>query len=598
MLQLPKTLFPFFWHFIKKDWLAFLLIQIFSLAMTLDNVFWPQVITLAVERIEAFRGNRENIMLTLYDVVVYGAILWLIIEVFFRLSGIYMMKAIPKFEARMRMAVYEYVSQQSHTFFSDTFAGSISNKINDIARSGSSVIVLIMGLFFPVLLTFIISIYMFALISPFFAAVLTTWIIIHITICVASARRCQELASEHAESKSDLTGRIVDSINNNISTRIFARRKYEHSYIKHFQMVEIEKHTIEKRYIEKVKIYLGIFGFLFMGVFMTWLQIDAYKREIIDIGKLVFIFQASINIMAAAWWAGLELPRFFQELGICQQSLSLINMPIKVLDRRNAHGKIEFQNVTFRYEKNSNIFEDKNIIIKPKQKIGLVGFSGSGKTTFVNLLLRYFDIHEGQILIDGQNIADVTQDSLRSNISFIPQEPNLFHRSLMENIRYGDINATDKEVIEAAKKAHCHEFITKLKNGYQTIVGERGSKLSGGQRQRIAIARAILKRAPIVIMDEATSALDSETENKIQESLVDIIKNKTTIIIAHRLSTLSGMNRILVFKEGDIVEDGTHEELIKLRGHYFKLWTLQANGILPDKELASSNEIWDEEEVE
>jgi ATP-binding cassette subfamily B protein len=253
--------------------------------------------------------------------------------------------------------------------------------------------------------------------------------------------------------------------------------------------------------------------------------------------------------------------------------------PLKV-----TQGKIEFKQVSFHYDEGTHLFKNKNIIIPAGQKVGLVGFSGSGKSTFVNLILRLFDVESGEITIDGQNIKVVTQASLRENIAMIPQDISLFHRTLMDNIRYGRIEASDLDVIEASKKAHCHEFITQLADGYQSLVGERGIKLSGGQRQRIAIARAMLKNAPILILDEATSALDSMTEKHIQDGLHLLMKNRTTIVIAHRLSTLSEMDRILVFDLGKIIEDGTHETLINANGHYARMWQMQAGGFLPSSQ--------------
>jgi ATP-binding cassette, subfamily B, bacterial len=227
-------------------------------------------------------------------------------------------------------------------------------------------------------------------------------------------------------------------------------------------------------------------------------------------------------------------------------------------------------------------FKNKTITIAGGEKVGLVGFSGSGKSTFVNLILRLFEVESGSILIDKQNINEVTQASLRENIALIPQDVSLFHRSLLDNIRYGRIDATDEEVIAASKKATCHEFIAVLRDGYQSMVGERGVKLSGGQRQRIAIARAMLKNAPILILDEATSALDSVTEKYIQDALDQLMQEKTTIVIAHRLSTLNKMHRILVFNDGKIIEDGSHDMLMQQQGHYAKMWQMQAGGFLPD----------------
>jgi len=284
----------------------------------------------------------------------------------------------------------------------------------------------------------------------------------------------------------------------------------------------------------------------------------------------------------------IELPNLFKESGICRQALSMLQEPISLADAPGAQelevtkGKIHFQKVHFQYGKTTPLFSNKSVVIQPGQKVGLVGYSGSGKTTFVNLILRFFDIQSGQILIDGQDIANVTQESLRKKIALIPQDPSLFHRSLLENIRYGRVEASDPEVMEAAQKAHAHEFIMALPEGYNTLVGERGIKLSGGQRQRVAIARAILKDAPILILDEATSALDSFTESQIQESLAVLMEERTTLVVAHRLSTLLSMDRILVFDRGKIIEDGSHAALLEKKGLYYSLWKSQVGGFLAD----------------
>lgn len=278
---------------------------------------------------------------------------------------------------------------------------------------------------------------------------------------------------------------------------------------------------------------------------------------------------------------------FSRELGTINSALSLVNQAPDLTDKKDApalliqHGNITFNNVCFAYNNKHTVFQNLTVHIPAGQKVGLVGFSGSGKTTFVNLILRFYDIQSGNISIDQQLIAEVTQDSLRSQIAMIPQDPSLFHRTLMENIRYGRLDATDEEVINAAKLAHCDEFIDKLDGQYNALVGERGIKLSGGQRQRIAIARALLKNAPIFLLDEATSALDSMTEKLIQECLKNLMQNRTTIVIAHRLSTLADMDRILVFHQGQIIEEGTKDSLLKNGGHFAKLWEMQTDGFLP-----------------
>lgn len=279
---------------------------------------------------------------------------------------------------------------------------------------------------------------------------------------------------------------------------------------------------------------------------------------------------------------------FITYWGTVDQALAILDTAPEIQDATNAKklnvvkGEVSFKNVQFHYKGVTPLFENVNITIHAGQKVGLVGYSGSGKTSFVNLILRLYDIDGGQILIDNQNISLVLQDSLRENIGMIPQDPSLFHRSLAENIRYGSESSSDAEVIDAAKRAHAHEFIEKLPEKYASLVGERGVKLSGGQRQRIAIARAILKNAPILILDEATSQLDSLTENYIQDSMWQLMQSKTTIIIAHRLSTLLHMDRILVFDKGKIIEDGAHDQLLARDGLYKTLWTTQVAGFIPE----------------
>ncbi|HLF66589.1 MAG TPA: ATP-binding cassette domain-containing protein, partial [Gammaproteobacteria bacterium] len=295
----------------------------------------------------------------------------------------------------------------------------------------------------------------------------------------------------------------------------------------------------------------------------------------------------SFNILGMVWYLSMQTMQLFKEIGTMKAALSLVVKPLEIVDEHDAlplkviRGEIVFDDVSFYYQHANRLFENKSVTIKAGEKIGLVGFSGAGKSTFVNLILRFYDIYSGEILIDGQNIKKVTLDSLYENIAMIPQDTSLFHRSLMENIRYGRIDATDEEVIVSAKLAHCDEFIMRLPEGYAALVGERGIKLSTGQRQRVAIARAILKNAPILILDEATASLDSVTEELIQESLSQLMQNKTTIVIAHRLSTLAHMDRIMVFEHGHIIEEGSQAELLAQGGHFAKLWQMQAGGFLP-----------------
>ena len=323
-----------------------------------------------------------------------------------------------------------------------------------------------------------------------------------------------------------------------------------------------------------------------------FILLHMYSRGLVSIGDFTFVISLSISILWNLWFLASQFVSFSEQIGLCRQALSIITHPHDIVDAMEAKplmmtkGQIQFHQVSFHYAEGTKLFRNKNILIEGGQKVGLVGFTGSGKSTFVNLILRLFEVESGEITIDGQNVNQVTQQSLREQIALIPQDISLFHRSLFENIHFGNPQANEDDVIAAAKQAHCDEFIRLLPQGYQSLVGERGVKLSGGQRQRIAIARAMLKNAPILILDEATSSLDSITEKYIQDALDLLMQNKTTIVIAHRLSTLSKMDRILVFDNGEIIEDGTHTTLVAKNGHYAKMWHMQAGGFLPETERA------------
>lgn len=598
MHTLPKNLPAFFWHFMKKQWLGLLGVQFFSFAWALDHTLWPYVLMLFVDGITNYVGDRANMWSELSVPIWLGIALWITVEVFFRLAGLIGARVFPKIESSVRMEMFDYVQHHSYRYFSNHFAGTIANKISDMPKSMTRILEQIMHLFMPVGLALMISAVLFMQINFLFALILVGWVLVHLSICLAFAGKCDQYARIHAEARSLLSGKIVDSLSNNINIKLFARHRFEKEYLRKFQQDEQYKHWQSLFYIEKMKIVLGIACFLAIGIGLYGFMLYSWQQGHLTTGEVVFIVNTAWNMTVMAWLAGLELPLLFREIGVCRQALTIIQDSHDITDapharKLNVHqGKITFDNATFRYSKGLALFQDTNITLLAGQKVGLVGFSGSGKTTFVHLILRYFDIEKGRILIDGQDIAKVTQDSLREQIAMIPQDPILFHRSLMENIRYGRLDATDAEVIEASIKAHCHEFVQKMPDKYQSLVGERGVKLSGGQRQRIAIARAILKNAPILILDEATSALDSVTEREIQEGLRHVMEGRTAIVIAHRLSTLADMDRILIFKEGQIVEDGTHLELLQERGHYATLWEMQAEGFLPDD---SENEEIEEE---
>ncbi len=401
------------------------------------------------------------------------------------------------------------------------------------------------------------------------------------------SKRLVNLADNHAKNESNLSGQLVDVISNNSNVRIFAHKNFELTRTDTFLSSLLNAFKKKEGFLVVLYSVQGAMIAIMMG-FSTYFLVHFYSLGLVSIGDFALILGLSMELGHIIWYTMSRVDDFNQAYGKCKQSLMALMLPLEIEDKINAvslkchHGKITFDRVKFHYKDTEPLFQNKSIRIEAGQKVGLVGYSGSGKSTFVNLILRLYDITDGAILIDNQDIRDCTQDSLRENIAMIPQDPALFHRSLFDNIRYGKIEASDEAVISAAKKAHAHEFIIQLPKGYHSLVGERGIKLSGGQRQRIAIARAILKNAPILILDEATSQLDSITENLIQESLWELMQNKTTLVIAHRLSTLLHMDRVLVFDKGKIIEDGTHHTLLANNGLYKKLWNAQVGGFLGD----------------
>lgn len=554
-----------------------------------------------IDDVVAYEGGAKPLFSTVLLPAILFVLVYQIMDICWALFDYFKLKTTPKIREDIINAMFDHLYGHSYSYFQRNFSGSIANKIADMARGAESVISQIVEpLFFQMMALFVATIAMY-FVHPLLSVVLVVWSFLFLGTILIFYKKTLWFSTIFSESNSTAMGKLVDSVTNIVSAKFFARGKYERQYLAKYVRDSREKDQNLQWHMFKLKLMQGTSVTLLFGC-IVGILLHARQRNLVTVGDFAFIFALATTIMQGLWYLASHFLTFSQELGVCAQALSLVNGPHEIVDVPNARnlavtkGEIRFENVTFNYERGKNVFRDKNQIIPGGQKVGLVGFSGSGKTTFVNLILRFFNISAGRILIDNQNIAEVTQDSLHENIGMIPQDPILFHRTLMENIRYGRLEATDDEVIEASKRAHCHEFVELMPEGYQALVGERGLKLSGGQRQRIAVARAILKNAPILILDEATSALDSITEAKIRESVEYLMKDRTTIVIAHRLSTLSDMDRILVFTGGYVVEDGTHDELMVLGGHYAKLWDMQAGGFLPERSSDSDEELEDEEE--
>lgn len=588
MKKQKHTLYTFIIHFVRMQRGMFGWALLASLVWALDQTLFPYVTQQIVDVLTQHEQNRGLMWNAIFFPLVLGTGLWVLVELGFRLQGFLLARALPQFEGDIRMAMFDHVQHHSPKYFQDRFAGSLSNHIHDMVTHASQLVQQTITIFIPVLLACVLALAFFISIQPFFALLLGVWMGVHCGVCLYFSRRINQDEAQHGMLRTTLMGHVVDSFNNAFSVNLFYRFRDEKRSLWIKQQKEQMANQKAKKSVEVMQAYLGIISFIGPGIAMTALMLTNWADGEMTTGEAVQIFSTSWNMIMLAWIAGCSLPMMFQSMGLAKQALQLIHEPQDLGDQPNARtlnvprGEIRFENVSFGYGETA-LFEGKSLVIHPGEKVGLVGTSGAGKSTFINLLLRFHQVQKGRILIDGQNIDDVTLESLRRNVALIPQEPHLFHRSIFENIRYGRLDATAEEIHDAAKRASCLACIERLPKGYATLVGERGAKLSGGERQRIAIARAILSNAPILLLDEATSALDSITEKEIQDALDSLMQGRTTLVIAHRLSTLASMDRILVFSKGKIVESGPHEELIARNGVYTKLWKMQAGGFLQDE---------------
>ena len=579
-MSLPTTTSRFIFHFVCKQKIKFSVFIFTSIIWAVNDALFPYFIKHMVNILENYQGDPNDVYMSLSGILLALVIVWIFTELLLSIQGIVQIYTYPYFRANIRSAVFNYVKSHSHEYFSSQFAGNIGKKITDLPTSCQTVMKTICFDFVTAGTGVVIVAFMMWSINPIFSYILLIWLCAHLGITFVFLRYGYVLWEQHAESVSVLSGNIMDVFSNIFTVRLFARDKYEEKYIQQAQQYEIKKSKKAMWLLELSRIGMEFSG-LFLIFSMVFMLVRGWIQGWVTLGDFTQISMQSFWLLGWIWYISSQLNVFIREYGAISNALRIIKKNHDVIDNKHAspifitQGKICFEDVSFGYKKNRSIFSNLNITIEPGQKVGLVGASGSGKSTFVNLILRCYDLSAGKILIDEQNIAHVSQNSLCQQIAMLPQDPTLFHRSLMENIRYGCLDATDEMVIKASTLAHCHEFIEKLDYGYDELVGERGIKLSGGQRQRIAIARAILKNSPILILDEATSSLDSVTEKTIQESLNYLMQGKTTLVIAHRLSTLTHMDRILVFHNGVIIEDNRKELLLKEPGHFANLWNIQ-----------------------
>ena len=580
-----KQIFLFIYRVLKHFPLPVAMMFAVAIIWSLDISLRPYFLKVLLNRLES--QSAHDIHYLLVPACLYLAMAFLVSTMYRLYDYFVQFKMIPKLREKIAGPTLGNLLNQSHHFFQNNFAGNLGNKFSNLAGDIPEIVQIVIDMFFSHSLAITIAVIALWQINMVFALAMLSWVLFFIILALFLLKKQVHLADIWSEWGSSINGRVVDVLSNILTVRLFARKQIEkQSLSQAFDNAVKAERNLQWSYLW-MWVWYGYSFVLVLGVSMYFL-LKGWQEGWVSVGDFAMVLGINTTIVEFLWQLAKEFSQFSKLVGRVSQALRAVLTVPEIQDSSEAkplafkRGEIVFEKVHFQYKEADALFEDKSVVITPGQKVGLVGYSGSGKTTFVNLILRLFDVTGGRILIDGQNIREVTQDSLHTILGMIPQDPTLFHRTLMENIRYGRLEATDAEVIAAAKLAHAHEFITKQPEGYESMVGERGIKLSGGQRQRIAIARAILKNAPVLILDEATSQLDSITENFIQESLQQLMQNKTTLVIAHRLSTLLHMERILVFDKGKIVEDGDHKSLLAKKGLYKTLWDAQVGGFLPE----------------
>ena len=490
----------------------------------------------------------------------------------------------------IRWFAHRYLLKQSVSFYQDDFAGRIATKVMQTALAVRETVMKLLNVMVYVLVYFISMVVMIAKADYRLAIPMLVWMVIYICIQYYFIPRLRKVATEQADARSTMTGRIVDSYTNISTVKLFAHTDSESAYAKQGMKGFLDTVYRQMRLATGINVSVQISNYV-LAFAITALSISLWMQSAISVGAIAIAISLALRLNGMSQWIMWEFSALFENIGTVTDGMNTLAKPNIIEDKKDAkplvvsEGNLYFKQMSFHYGENKGVIENLDLNIKPGEKIGLVGRSGSGKSTLVNLLLRFYDVEKGQIIIDGQDIKDVQQESLRLQIGLVTQDTSLLHRSIRENILYGRPDATEEELLKATKQAQAHEFISTLTDsegntGYDAQVGERGVKLSGGQRQRIAISRVLLKDAPILVLDEATSALDSEVEAAIQESLYELMQGKTVIAIAHRLSTIAAMDRLIVLDKGQIIEQGSHQQLIEQKGVYAQLWAHQTGGFL------------------
>lgn len=582
-------IFSYYYIYSKKyGFLFFLSLIGYGVGVALTSALVPYIYKSIVDTISSpgvLSGDISLIRAELFQYIFYVIVVLIGTRLFFIIGDYSITYFQNKVLRELNNFTFEVILKHSYQFFINSFTGSLVKKagrfVNSFEDIGDIFVYNIFVSFIKIVSVFGVLFY----VEPILGIIFLSWSFVFILVSYFFARRKIKYDLVEAEMDSRLTARASDVFTNVLNLKMFSsimREIFAFNIVATNQMVARQKAWNYQNFV-----------YILQGALVMWLQVFSlyavvvlWLDGVVSVGTIILVIAYTDTILESIWHLGKQLTRLSKAFSNASEMVEIIEIPNEINDPQTPEklkikkGHVFFDNVSFSYNQGNEIFSDFNMEISAGEKVGVVGTSGAGKSTITKLILRFADVTGGSIKIDGQDIRDISQDDLRSVISYVPQDPILFHRSLFENIAYGKIDAGTKEIVGASKKAHADDFISRLPHKYETMVGERGVKLSGGERQRVALARAILKNAPLLILDEATSSLDSESEKFIQESLDALMKGKTTIVIAHRLSTIQKMDRIIVLEGGKIVEEGSHAFLLEKNGRYAKLWEHQSGGFI------------------
>ena len=595
----PQTLWAFYWHFVKqaKGWYiaTFVASLLVALLDTVIPLFIGRLVSLmeSTDRMAAIEREWPVLLAMIALVLIVRPAIFMVDMV------IRWVVLIPGGTSQIRWQSHWHVIRQNWPFFQNDFAGRIANRVMQTAPALRESTMMSIRAVWYIGAYGITAFTLMAMVDWRLGAPTLLWFVGYVWFLIHFVPKLRELSRASSEMRSIVMARVVDSYSNILTVKLFAKIADEDAFVRESVDDHQAAMTRHQAYTAKIMFALTLLNAaLLVGTAAVGLWL--WSHGVVSAGVVATALPLAWQTTNAAGWVSWEVSSIFENVGVVQEGMQSIAVPHSGVDRPGARplevsrGEVRFENLSFGYGRKDvrPVIDSLTLEIRPGERVGLVGRSGAGKSTLVNLLLKFFDVEQGRIVIDGQDIAGVTQESLRAAIGMVTQDTSLLHRSIAANIRYGRPSASDDEIIAAAKKAQAHEFIVSLRDwrnraGYDAHVGERGVKLSGGQRQRVALARVVLKNAPILVLDEATSALDSEVELAIQDELLDLMQGKTVIAIAHRLSTIARMDRLIVLEQGRIVETGTHAELLRLGGHYEKLWRHQSGGFI-------ANELADE----